>query len=72
MFSVYNYALYRQQREEIMRKQEKLESMLKKKKEARPESPGGRRKRVKRPSIVPRRFHSNRSSEVSQTNKKMH
>ncbi|CAH1796784.1 unnamed protein product, partial [Owenia fusiformis] len=41
----------RQQREEILRKKEKLESMLKKKKDVRPESPGTRRRnRVKKTS----------------------
>ena len=60
----------RQQREEILRKQEKLEVMLKRKKgEAggvRPESPGarGRRRVVKRPSMPARRLATARN-EVS-------
>ena len=57
---------YRQQREEIMRKQEKLESMIRKKKDARPESPTGRRNRkTRRPSMPSRRFGNTRSNEVS-------
>ena len=49
----------RQQREEISRKKEKMESMLKGKKSstgvARPESPGSRRRRSLRRSTLPSR-----------------
>lgn len=49
---------FRLQREEIRQKQEKLDSILKKKKNdsARPESPGGTRRRVKRPLLHSRRL----------------
>ena len=60
--------IYRQQREEIRMKQEKLESMLRKKKDPglRPESPSGRRKR-RRPHLAGRRLPGVRSSEVGIT-----
>ncbi|XP_013405921.1 tubulin polyglutamylase TTLL13P-like [Lingula anatina] len=51
----------RQQREEILRKKEKMEMMLNKnKKAARPESPGSRKRRLKRPSVPRRQLASSR------------
>ncbi|ELU05410.1 hypothetical protein CAPTEDRAFT_124734, partial [Capitella teleta] len=62
----------RQQREEIIRKQEKLEGMLRKKKDPsglRPESPGSRVKRrvVKRPLMPARRLATSRSELPADT-----
>ena len=52
----------RQQREEIIRKQEKLDVILKKKKpgDVRPESPGSRRRKTRKAQVstAPRRFGS--------------
>ncbi|XP_074651211.1 tubulin polyglutamylase ttll6-like isoform X2 [Tubulanus polymorphus] len=58
----------RQQREEILRKKEKLESMLKGKKRdsLRPESPGGNRKRRPRKASVPlRKYNTSRAETLS-------
>lgn len=58
----------RQQREEITRKKEKLDAILKGKRSglARPESPGTRRRRIKRPSMPGRHLSARYShSEVS-------
>lgn len=66
------FSFPRQQREEIIRKQEKMEGMLRKKKDLsgglmHPESPGGRQKRrvVKRPIMPARRLGTGRTNEVS-------
>ena len=57
---------YRQQRDEIARKKEKLESMLKGKKSqqsVRPESPNSRRRRsLKRTTMPSRRLSGSRNS----------
>lgn len=62
----------RLQREEIRQKQEKLDNMLKKKKPesssaARPESPGGTRRRFKRPLLQSRRLMNGlpRTADIS-------
>ncbi|XP_064608777.1 tubulin polyglutamylase ttll6-like isoform X3 [Liolophura sinensis] len=54
----------RQQREEITRKKEKLDAILKGKRSglARPESPGTRRRRIKRPSMPGRHLSASRYS----------
>ena len=61
----------RQQREEILRKQEKLESMLKKtrnKDGVRPESPGIRRRKLRRSNVPTRRFgHTTARLQPDQT-----
>ena len=56
---------FRQQREEIMRKQEKLDVILKKKSQIRPESPGTRRRKLKRNNSLPLRRSNSKINEVS-------
>ncbi len=49
-----------------MRKQERLEAMLKKKSgQARPESPGSRRRKLKRNNSIPIRRSSSKLNDVS-------
>ncbi len=52
-----------------MRKQEKLEAMLKKKSgQARPESPGSRRRKLKRNNSIPIRRSSSKLNDVCMIN----
>ncbi len=60
-------AIYRQQREEILRRQEKLDAILKKKNLVRPESPETRRRKLKRNYSVSTRHSNSKLKEVSST-----
>ena len=50
-----------------MRKQEKLDVMLKKKNQVRPESPGTRRRKLKRNNSMPLKRSNSKLNEVSFT-----
>ena len=48
-----------------MRKQEKLDAMLKKKSQVRPESPGARRRKLKRNNTMPLKRSNSKLNEVN-------